>query len=92
MGAVDQYDWQKWCGPLPNEEKMAILYSYSNKPTELFIQDNPIKTNGNTQAEQITKSNSDDFNGYDWKDKKSLRSRHPMVRKFMQDFINPNLP
>lgn len=52
----------------PNEEKMAILYSYSNKPTELFIQDNPIETSGNTQAEQITKSNSDDFNAYHWKD------------------------
>ena len=38
----------------PNEEKMAILYSYSNKPTELFIQDNPIKAGQSTQAEQIT--------------------------------------
>ncbi|MBO0342637.1 prolyl oligopeptidase family serine peptidase [Flagellimonas profundi] len=52
----------------PNEDKMAILYSYSNKPTELYIQDNPIKIGEPTQAEQITKSNTDDFNDYDWKD------------------------
>ncbi|MBA4745888.1 MAG: S9 family peptidase [Muricauda sp.] len=52
----------------PNEEKMAILYSYSNKPTELFIKDNPVETGGNPKAEQITKSNSDAFNAYDWKD------------------------
>jgi len=52
----------------PNEEKMAILYSYSNKPTELFIQDNPIKAGEATQAKQITNSNTDDFNAYDWKD------------------------
>ena len=52
----------------PNEEKMAILYSYSNKPTELFIQDNPIKAGQSTQAEQITDSNSEAFNAYDWKD------------------------
>ncbi|MDF0716899.1 prolyl oligopeptidase family serine peptidase [Muricauda sp. 334s03] len=52
----------------PNEEKMAILYSYSNKPTELFIQNNPIETGGNPQTQQITYSNTDDFNAYDWKD------------------------
>ncbi len=52
----------------PNEDKMAILYSYSNKPTELFIKDNPIETSGTPQVEQITNSNTDDFNAYDWKD------------------------
>lgn len=52
----------------PDEEKMAILYSYSNKPTELFIQDNPVETGGTPKAEQITHSNTDNFNAYDWKD------------------------
>lgn len=52
----------------PDEKKMAILYSYSNKPTELFIKDNPVESAGNPQPEQITNSNTDSFNGYDWKD------------------------
>lgn len=52
----------------PDEGKMAILYSYSNKPTELFIQDNPVETGGNPKAVQITHSNTDNFNAYDWKD------------------------
>ena len=52
----------------PDEKKMAILYSYSNKPTELFIKDNPVESAGNPQPEQITNSNTDGFNGYDWKD------------------------
>ncbi|MCK0161710.1 S9 family peptidase [Allomuricauda sp. F6463D] len=52
----------------PNEDKMAILYSYSNKPTELYIQNNPIKGKRSTQAEQITDSNMETFNAYDWKD------------------------
>ncbi|WP_108246259.1 S9 family peptidase [Muricauda brasiliensis] len=52
----------------PDEKKMAILYSYSNKPTELFIKDNPAEVGGNPEAEQITNSNTDDFETYDWKD------------------------
>ena len=52
----------------PDEKKMAILYSYSNKPTELFIKDNPVETGENKEAEQITHSNTDEFKSYDWKD------------------------
>jgi len=52
----------------PDEKKMAILYSYSNKPTELFIKDNPVEVGGNPEAEQITNSNTDEFETYDWKD------------------------
>ncbi len=52
----------------PNEEKMAILYSYSNKPTELFIKNNPVESGKNVQAEKITSSNTDAFDSYDWKD------------------------
>lgn len=52
----------------PDEKKMAILYSYSNKPTELFIKDNPVEVGGNPEAEQITNSNTDEFEAYDWKD------------------------
>lgn len=49
----------------PDEKTLAILYSYSNKPTELFIQEN--KPGG--KLTQITfKAQSDEFKTYNWKD------------------------
>lgn len=52
----------------PDEKKMAILYSYSNKPTELFLQDNPVYNKQAGAAEQLTHSYTDDFKAYNWKD------------------------
>ncbi|WP_108424875.1 prolyl oligopeptidase family serine peptidase [Flagellimonas amoyensis] len=52
----------------PDEKNMAILYSYSNKPTELFIQENPILAKQPTKAVQLTRSNTKAFDAYDWKD------------------------
>ncbi len=49
----------------PDEKYLAVLYSYSNKPWELYLQEN--KSNGKT--EQITfKAQSDEFKTYAWKD------------------------
>ncbi|MBX2941110.1 MAG: S9 family peptidase [Cyclobacteriaceae bacterium] len=48
----------------PDEKWMADLYSYSNKPWELFLTEN--KTKG--KSDQITKSTSSEFNSYPWKD------------------------
>lgn len=49
----------------PDEKYLAILYSYSTKPWELYLQEN--KVNG--KAEQITfKAQSDEFKSYTWKD------------------------
>jgi dipeptidyl aminopeptidase/acylaminoacyl peptidase len=49
----------------PDEKHLAILYSYSTKPWELFLQEN--KTNAKT--EQVTfKAQSDEFKSYPWKD------------------------
>lgn len=49
----------------PDEKYLAILYSYSNKPTELFIQENK----PGTKAQQITfKATTAEFNSYTWKD------------------------
>jgi dipeptidyl aminopeptidase/acylaminoacyl peptidase len=49
----------------PDEKQIAILYSYSNKPWELYLQEN--KPNG--KLEQITnKAQTDEFNSYAWKD------------------------
>ncbi len=49
----------------PDEKQLAILYSYSNKPWELYLQENK----PNSKAEQVTfKSQSDEFKSYAWKD------------------------
>jgi dipeptidyl aminopeptidase/acylaminoacyl peptidase len=49
----------------PDEKQVAILYSYSNKPWELYVQEN--KPNG--KLEQVTnKAQTDEFKSYPWKD------------------------
>jgi dipeptidyl aminopeptidase/acylaminoacyl peptidase len=49
----------------PGEKQAAILYSYSNKPWELFLQDN--RPGGKVQ--QVTfKAQSDEFKTYSWRD------------------------
>lgn len=49
----------------PDEKYLALLYSYSNKPWELYLQEN--KPGG--KSEQITsKSQSDEFRSYNWRD------------------------
>lgn len=52
----------------PDERQMAILHSYSNKPTELYVQPNPVKNRAKTAAKQITNSLTDNFKKYNWKD------------------------
>src|SRR5690554_3558817 len=47
---------------------MAILYSYSNKPTELYVQENPLFTSKKTVPKQITHSTTKTFKNYSWKD------------------------
>jgi dipeptidyl aminopeptidase/acylaminoacyl peptidase len=49
----------------PDEETIAVLYSYSNKPWELYLQ--PNKPGG--KAQQITdKAQSEEFKLYSWRD------------------------
>lgn len=49
----------------PDEKYLALLYSYSNKPWELYLQEN--KPGG--KLEQITaKAMSDEFKSYPWRD------------------------
>ncbi len=48
----------------PDEKNLAILYSYSNKPWELYVQPNK----KGAQAKQITfKAQSDTFSSYPWR-------------------------
>lgn len=52
----------------PDEKQMAILYSYTNKPTELYVKANPLFTSKAITPKQITYSTSKIFNDYPWKD------------------------
>ncbi len=52
----------------PDERHMAILHSYSNKPTELYIKSNPLKTKSKTTAKKITNSLTQEFKKYNWRD------------------------
>lgn len=51
----------------PDEKSMAILYSYSNKPTELYLAKNPVFTKKTEAPKQITKSTTQNFKNYDWR-------------------------
>lgn len=50
----------------PDESKLAVRYSNSNTPWELFLTDN----NGSSTPEQITKSVTDEFRSYPWREAK----------------------
>jgi len=49
----------------PDNKYIAILYSYSNKPWELYLQEN--KPGGKTE-QVTTKAMSDEFGSYQWRD------------------------
>ncbi len=48
----------------PDEKWLAIRYSYSNKPWELFVQPNK----PGAKAVQVTNSTTEEFNSYPWRD------------------------
>jgi len=48
----------------PDEKFLAIRHSYSNKPWELYLQENK----ADAKPQQITFSQSDEFKSYSWRD------------------------
>lgn len=52
----------------PDEKHLAILYSYSNVPTELYVKRNPIHSKNAAAAKRITHSTTKSFEGYAWRD------------------------
>lgn len=48
----------------PDEKNIAIIYSYSNKPGELYLMENK----PGAEAKQITSSMSEEFKSYLWRD------------------------
>lgn len=53
----------------PDEKWLAIRHSTSNKPWELFIQENKV----GAKAEQITNSISDEFKSYAWREPEMVK-------------------
>lgn len=51
----------------PDERKMAILYSFSNQPTELYLKPNPLFSGQSGSPEQITRSVTEKFKSYPWR-------------------------
>jgi len=78
----------------PDEKYLAVLYSYANKPWELYLQENKI----NGKAEQITfKAQSDDFKTYSWRDPEliSYKARdgaNVVARLYKPSNPHPNKP
>ncbi|MEA1784737.1 prolyl oligopeptidase family serine peptidase [Arenibacter sp. GZD96] len=52
----------------PDERHMAFLYSYANQPTELYVQPNPMFSKSDKLPSRITRSTTDAFENYKWKD------------------------
>uniref|UniRef100_UPI004047AB7E prolyl oligopeptidase family serine peptidase n=1 Tax=Algoriphagus sp. TaxID=1872435 RepID=UPI004047AB7E len=48
----------------PDEQQLAILHSYSNVPTELYVQDNKV----GAKPIQLTSGQSEEFKNYAWRD------------------------
>ena len=53
----------------PDEKKLAILHSYSNVPTELYVQDNKV----GAVPQKLTSGQTEEFKAYAWKDPKIVR-------------------
>jgi dipeptidyl aminopeptidase/acylaminoacyl peptidase len=53
----------------PDEKKLAIIYSYSNVPAELYVQDNKV---GATPI-KLTSGQSEEFKAYNWRDPQIVR-------------------
>ena len=53
----------------PDEKKMAILHSYSNVPTELYVQENKV----GAIPQKLTSGQTEEFKAYTWKDPQIVR-------------------
>ena len=51
----------------PDEKYLAIRYSYSNKPWEVYLMKNPAITGKDEELKQITKSTTQEFKKYQWR-------------------------
>ncbi len=77
----------------PDEKWLAIRYSYSNRPWELYVQENK----PGAKAIKVTESLSDEFKAYSWREPEviSFENRHgdPVyARLYQPENPKPNRP
>jgi len=53
----------------PDEKQLAIRYSYTNKPWELYVMPNK----AGAEMVQLTNSTTDEFNSYNWRDSQIIQ-------------------
>ncbi len=53
----------------PDEKKLAIIYSYSNSPAELYVQDHKV----GATPQKLTSGQSEEFKAYNWRDPQIVR-------------------
>ncbi len=56
----------------PDEKQIAIRYSYSNKPWEIYLMNNLLITGTEKKAKQITHSTTKKFENYKWRVPKNI--------------------
>ena len=52
----------------PDEKYIAMRYSYSNKPWEVYLMKNPLVSGNEEDVKKITHSTTTDFDNYKWRD------------------------
>lgn len=72
----------------PDEKWLAFRYSYSNKPWELYIQENKV----GAKAKQITSSLTDEFKSYPWRDPEVLTIKARDGNPIYSRLYKPNNP
>ena len=70
----------------PDEQWLAVRYSYSNKPWELFIQKNEV----GAKPEKITSSLMDEFKSYAWKEPKLISFKASDGQEIFGRLYEPN--
>ncbi len=72
----------------PDEKWLAIRYSYTTKPWELYLQENK----PGAKAIQITKSTSAAFNSYSWKDPEMITFKNRYNTTVYAQVFRPQKP
>jgi dipeptidyl aminopeptidase/acylaminoacyl peptidase len=72
----------------PDEKWLAIRYSYSNKPWELYVQPNK----PGAKATQVTNSTTEEFKSYPWKEPEVISFRNRNGKDIYARLYRPKNP
>jgi dipeptidyl aminopeptidase/acylaminoacyl peptidase len=72
----------------PDEKWLGILYSFTTKPPELYLQENK----PGAKAMQVTKSTSAEFNSYAWREPEMLTFKNRYGTDIYAQIMRPEKP